>query len=118
MKAVYGDIWKKIVVLKPPWSLEDIIRCVDKHWIAVFSYIYSKDFKQKFDFMHSLLKTAKCSLSLQIPDRDKFIETGICILQFIHRKRKQLQPHLKNALIDLEVKISNCLIDITIEVDP
>jgi len=102
MKAVFGDLWQQIVIVKPPWSLEDIIRCIDKHWIAVFSYIYSKDFQQKFDYLSSLLKSGNCCASLQSQDQIKLIETGICILQFIHRRRKQLQPHLKNALVGLE----------------
>lgn len=103
MEAVFGDLWQKIVVVKPPWSLEDIVRCINKHWIAVFSFIYSKDFLQKFDHLNSLLKTANSYTSLPVHDRDTLVETGVCILQFIHRTRKQLQPHLKVALLRLEV---------------
>jgi len=102
MKLVFGDMWRKIVIVKPPWNLEDIIRCLDKHWIAVFSYIYSKDFRQKFDYLNGLLKEAMPHVLIQVKERDTLIETGICILQSIHRKRKLFEPHVKNAIGALE----------------
>ena len=106
MKLVFGDMWRKIVIVKPPWNLEDIIRCLDKHWIAVFSYIYSKDFRQKFDYLNGLLKEAMPHVLIQVKERDTLIETGICILQSIHRKRKLFEPHVKNAIGALEVNLS------------
>ncbi|XP_068599891.1 transcriptional protein SWT1 [Brachionichthys hirsutus] len=36
MKAVYDDLWLEIVYLKPPWTLQDVLKCFKKHWIAVF----------------------------------------------------------------------------------
>ncbi|XP_071769534.2 transcriptional protein SWT1 isoform X1 [Centroberyx gerrardi] len=39
MKAVYEDYWVEIVYLKPPWTLQDILQCLKKHWLAVFGYI-------------------------------------------------------------------------------
>ena len=29
----------QIVYLKPPWTLQDVLRCLKKHWIAVFGHI-------------------------------------------------------------------------------
>ncbi|XP_038147682.1 transcriptional protein SWT1 [Cyprinodon tularosa] len=39
MKAAYGDLWLEIVHRKPPWSLQDVLQCIKKHWIAVFGHI-------------------------------------------------------------------------------
>ncbi|XP_071384822.1 transcriptional protein SWT1 isoform X2 [Centroberyx affinis] len=39
MKAVYEDCWVEIVYLKPPWTLQDILQCLKKHWLAVFGFI-------------------------------------------------------------------------------
>ncbi|XP_036969858.1 transcriptional protein SWT1 [Acanthopagrus latus] len=39
MKAAYEDLWLEIVYLKPPWTLQDVLRCLKKHWIAVFGHI-------------------------------------------------------------------------------
>ncbi|KAM7409731.1 hypothetical protein PAMA_001293 [Pampus argenteus] len=39
MKAAYDDLWQEIVYLKPPWTLQDVLQCLKKHWIAVFGFI-------------------------------------------------------------------------------
>ncbi|XP_034738566.1 transcriptional protein SWT1 [Etheostoma cragini] len=39
MKAAYAELWLEIVYLKPPWSLQDVLHCLKKHWIAVFGHI-------------------------------------------------------------------------------
>lgn len=42
MKAAYGDLWIEIVYVKPPWSLEGLLKCFKKHWIAVFGLIINR----------------------------------------------------------------------------
>lgn len=42
MKAAYGDLWTEIVYVKPPWSLEGLLKCFKKHWIAVFGIIIKR----------------------------------------------------------------------------
>ncbi|XP_044054834.1 transcriptional protein SWT1 isoform X2 [Siniperca chuatsi] len=39
MKAAYEELWLEIVYLKPPWTLQDVLQCLKKHWIAVFGHI-------------------------------------------------------------------------------
>ncbi|XP_039984890.1 transcriptional protein SWT1 isoform X2 [Xiphias gladius] len=39
MKAAYEDLWLEIIYLKPPWTLQDVLQCLKKHWIAVFGHI-------------------------------------------------------------------------------
>ncbi|XP_047674070.1 transcriptional protein SWT1 isoform X2 [Tachysurus fulvidraco] len=39
MKAAFGDLWLEIVYVKPPWSLDALLQCFRKHWIAVFGVI-------------------------------------------------------------------------------
>jgi hypothetical protein len=44
MESAYDTMWQKIVLVKPKrirpsWSLHDIFRCIDKHWIAVFGMV-------------------------------------------------------------------------------
>ncbi|XP_047444161.1 transcriptional protein SWT1 isoform X2 [Mugil cephalus] len=38
MKAAYEGLWLEIVYIKPPWTLQDVLQCVKKHWIAVFGH--------------------------------------------------------------------------------
>ncbi|XP_058248534.1 transcriptional protein SWT1 [Hemibagrus wyckioides] len=39
MKAAFGELWLEIVYVKPPWSLDALLQCFRKHWIAVFGVI-------------------------------------------------------------------------------
>ncbi|KAM4548424.1 transcriptional protein SWT1 isoform 2-T2 [Odontesthes bonariensis] len=39
MKAAYEDLWLEIVIIKPPWTLQDVLQCLKKHWIAVFGHV-------------------------------------------------------------------------------
>ncbi|XP_051581304.1 transcriptional protein SWT1-like isoform X2 [Myxocyprinus asiaticus] len=43
MKAAFGDLWLEIVYVKPPWSLDGILQCFKKHWIAVFGNIIKRN---------------------------------------------------------------------------
>ncbi|KAI4879876.1 hypothetical protein NFI96_013196 [Prochilodus magdalenae] len=43
MKAAYGELWTEIVYLKPPWTLEAVLQCFRKHWIAVFGNIIKRN---------------------------------------------------------------------------
>nr|CAB3266747.1 transcriptional protein SWT1-like [Phallusia mammillata] len=38
-KAFGAELWKEVVYIKPPWSFLDVLRCIKKHWIAVFNMI-------------------------------------------------------------------------------
>nr|XP_020458422.1 transcriptional protein SWT1 [Monopterus albus] len=67
MKAAYGDLWLEIVYVKPPWTLQDVLQCLKKHWIAVFGNIVPRRKQQNvlslIDFFNSG-KTMDCSATL------------------------------------------------------
>ncbi|AWP10690.1 putative transcriptional protein SWT1 [Scophthalmus maximus] len=46
MKAAYEELWLEIVYLKPPWTLQDVLQCMKKHWIAVFGQIVPRGKQQ------------------------------------------------------------------------
>ncbi|XP_069120205.1 uncharacterized protein [Argopecten irradians] len=56
MKVAYNDLWLEIVFRKPPWTLEDILDCFKKHWIAVFGMIYNRKLKEE---VHRLVEKFK-----------------------------------------------------------
>ncbi|XP_042339765.1 transcriptional protein SWT1 isoform X2 [Plectropomus leopardus] len=64
MKAAYDDLWLEIVHLKPPWTLQDVLQCLKKHWIAVFGSVVPRRKLQTvlhlIDFFNSG-NTADCS---------------------------------------------------------
>ncbi|XP_035767444.1 transcriptional protein SWT1 [Neolamprologus brichardi] len=41
---ITGDI--QIVYLKPPWTLQDVLQCIKKHWIAVFGHLIHRKKEQ------------------------------------------------------------------------
>jgi rRNA-processing protein FCF1 len=45
MIKVYDTSWKRIVVIKPPWTLSDILICMRKHWIGVFGFVMPAEAK-------------------------------------------------------------------------
>jgi len=45
MIKVYDTSWKQIVVIKPPWTLSDILICLRKHWIGVFGFVMPMEAK-------------------------------------------------------------------------
>jgi hypothetical protein len=45
MIKVYDTSWKRIVVIKPPWTLSDILICMRKHWLAVFAFVMPTEAK-------------------------------------------------------------------------
>lgn len=45
MRAAYDDLWDKIVFIKPPWTLTDLLQLLDKHWIAVFGQVFKRSIK-------------------------------------------------------------------------
>lgn len=36
LKETFGDLWLDIVIYKPPWSSTQVLKCFEKHWVAVF----------------------------------------------------------------------------------
>ncbi|KAK2908099.1 transcriptional protein SWT1 isoform X1 [Channa argus] len=67
MKAAYEDLWLEIVYVKPPWTLQDVLQCLKKHWIAVFGHIVQRRKQQNvlnlIEFFNSG-KTMDCSATL------------------------------------------------------
>ncbi|XP_056337392.1 transcriptional protein SWT1 isoform X2 [Danio aesculapii] len=55
MNAAYGDLWTEIVYVKPPWSLEGLLKCFKKHWIAVFGLIINRSLLSCVEMLNDCL---------------------------------------------------------------
>ncbi|KAL6485757.1 hypothetical protein MHYP_G00051490 [Metynnis hypsauchen] len=55
MKTAYGELWTEIVYLKPPWTLEAVLQCFRKHWIAVFGNIIKRNLLSCVEMLSSCL---------------------------------------------------------------
>ncbi|KAK2835263.1 hypothetical protein Q5P01_015747 [Channa striata] len=74
MKAAYEDLWLEIVYIKPPWTLQDVLQCLKKHWIAVFGHIVQRRKQQTvlnlIEFFNSG-KTMDCGSTLVVLEEAK-----------------------------------------------
>jgi rRNA-processing protein FCF1 len=61
MYRAYDTSWKIIVVVKPPWTLPDIITCLLKHWIAVFSFVLPAGIKPTLEFLNGVFGNVRRS---------------------------------------------------------
>ena len=102
--CVNEEIWLQIIIVKPPWKLTDIFRCVEKHWIAVFGYVYPRDMREKMDHLSNLWKRYRAQNILEQKERETIAQSGICILQMIQRTRKQFYYSLEKAVEGIKVR--------------
>ncbi|XP_038215081.1 transcriptional protein SWT1 [Zerene cesonia] len=42
MRAKYDNLWQYVLFKAPPWTLDDVLQCLLKHWIAVFSEVFPR----------------------------------------------------------------------------
>ncbi|XP_053087665.1 transcriptional protein SWT1 isoform X1 [Pangasianodon hypophthalmus] len=57
MKAAFGELWLEIVYMKPPWSLDALLQCFRKHWIAVFGVIIRRSLISCVETLSSFVRT-------------------------------------------------------------
>ncbi|KAK3506809.1 hypothetical protein QTP70_028374 [Hemibagrus guttatus] len=57
MKAAFGELWLEIVYVKPPWSLDALLQCFRKHWIAVFGVIIRRSLISCVETLSSFVHT-------------------------------------------------------------
>lgn len=104
MKQAYDeDMWLHIVLVKPPWKLADIFRCIEKHWIAVFGYIYPRDMRDKMDHLNCLWKRLKISHNTE--QCEILVESAVSILQLIQKTRKQFYHLLAKSIEGVKVRL-------------
>lgn len=59
MKEVYEELWLTIVIHKPPWSLEEVFGCWEKHWIAVMIDRFPSSMKELLLEIRNLLTSSQ-----------------------------------------------------------
>ncbi|XP_013187068.2 transcriptional protein SWT1 [Amyelois transitella] len=42
MRAKYNNLWQHVLFKAPPWTLDDVLQCLLKHWIAVFNEVFPR----------------------------------------------------------------------------
>ncbi|KAM6066502.1 transcriptional protein SWT1 isoform 2-T3 [Chlamydotis macqueenii] len=59
MKIAFGNLWMEILYLKPPWTLENLLKCYKKHWVAVFGYVVPRSLLSTIECLYKHLCTGK-----------------------------------------------------------
>lgn len=59
MRAKYNELWQHVVFKPPPWSLDDVLQCLLKHWIAVFNEVFPRIEHLLADLRTSLITIEK-----------------------------------------------------------
>jgi len=53
----------QIVYVKPPWSLDGLLKCFKKHWIAVFGSIIKRSLLSTVEMLSDCLCSGMYSMS-------------------------------------------------------
>ncbi|XP_060738807.1 transcriptional protein SWT1 isoform X1 [Tachysurus vachellii] len=94
MKAAFGDLWLEIVYVKPPWSLDALLQCFRKHWIAVFGVIIRRSLIGCVETLSSFVRT---DVSVE---RNTIVNTASVAEEFLTelRFRSPYGGHVDSAL--------------------
>ncbi|XP_063590716.1 transcriptional protein SWT1-like [Penaeus indicus] len=81
MIEAYGDIWISIVIHKPPWTLQEIFFCWDKHWLAVMIEKFPRD-------LQNLMKKIRLTLKANIKEEEdiKILKRNVELLYNFFKK--------------------------------
>ncbi|XP_045495068.1 transcriptional protein SWT1 [Colias croceus] len=55
MRAKYDNLWQHVLFKAPPWTLDDVLQCLLKHWIAVFNEVFPRIEQLITDLRRSLI---------------------------------------------------------------
>ncbi|TRZ02410.1 hypothetical protein DNTS_034466 [Danionella cerebrum] len=116
MKEVYGDLWTEIVYVKPPWTLEGVLKCFKKHWIAVFGMIIKRSLLSCVEMLSdwlcsgqsvdptSVLHSMRLATELlsALADRSQYSSDVAQALSTLHELEDRLQPPKKKDDADNE----------------
>ncbi|XP_077076654.1 transcriptional protein SWT1 isoform X1 [Siphateles boraxobius] len=99
MKAAYGDLWTEIVYVKPPWSLDGLLKCFKKHWIAVFGSIIKRSLLSSVEMLSDCLCSDR---SIEHRSVHSAVRLAAELLSAL-ASRSQYNGHVANALSTLHM---------------
>ncbi|CAJ1060972.1 transcriptional protein SWT1 isoform X1 [Xyrichtys novacula] len=111
MEAAFGNLWLEIVMIKPPWTLQEVLQCLRKHWIAVFGQVVPRRMEQTvsslIDFFHSGQNMDRSGTKAAIQMAKEFVKAfgkrSNCVPGAITKLENlfnKLQPQSSRRVID------------------
>ncbi|XP_070532779.1 transcriptional protein SWT1-like [Ptychodera flava] len=96
MKTIYGELWQDIIFVKPPWTLNDILQCYNKHWMAVFGMILKRDVKVPLENLSSYFE-GRTGYGLDMKQALHLMSDALELLNAL-RKHDSYNGQLDNAV--------------------
>ncbi|XP_042322319.1 transcriptional protein SWT1 isoform X3 [Sceloporus undulatus] len=59
LKIAYGELWTEVVYHNPPWTLDNVLDCYKKHWMAVFGMVIPRSFFSTIEYLYEHLCKAE-----------------------------------------------------------
>uniref|UniRef100_A0A8C4QCL1 Uncharacterized protein n=1 Tax=Eptatretus burgeri TaxID=7764 RepID=A0A8C4QCL1_EPTBU len=57
MHLAFDEDWLEIILIQPPWNLQALLKCLDKHWIAVFGFFLPRELQDTVANLRFMLRT-------------------------------------------------------------
>lgn len=78
--------WEYALKIKPPWTLVNAVKCMLVHWIANFSYVFSRRGQTHLESLKPLVESHKYARSDSRKRlEERIIDTCISLFNFLHK---------------------------------
>ncbi|XP_022099195.1 transcriptional protein SWT1-like [Acanthaster planci] len=105
MKEAYDELWMEIVIVKPPWSFQDLVQCFEKHWIALFGLFLNKEDSRHFQQIVELTSAINTSLD----SVKRLINSSVYFCRRLHNQ-KRYGNALEQPILRLGEIKKHCLV--------
>ncbi|XP_053970494.1 transcriptional protein SWT1 isoform X1 [Hylaeus volcanicus] len=117
MHALYGEPWEKYAIVKPPWTIINVLQCAIKHWIAAVSESFLRKGENVLKELLQLFRDTsgkitlkdvsyildKCSDLIQMVNMDKHPDLMIRTLQKIDELKQRCRD-LESLILDQKLR--------------
>ncbi|XP_044014421.1 transcriptional protein SWT1 [Aphidius gifuensis] len=96
LKNLYNHHWEKYVLIKPPWTINTVLKCAIKHWIAAVNESFIRKGENIIKELYDIVTKLECK---KLNDVEYFIELVWKLMQCLQEKK------YPNFLINISKKI-------------
>ncbi|GLH01759.1 uncharacterized protein GBIM_07822 [Gryllus bimaculatus] len=94
MVLVYDRKWSEIVVRKPPWTLNDILFCLLKHWVAVFRLVLPSAARELIEKIRTFVNNEVYETTLE--SVESLVKTSTALMHLV--SSLSYKQYVDNAL--------------------
>ncbi|XP_021948746.1 transcriptional protein SWT1 isoform X2 [Folsomia candida] len=108
--------WEYALKIKPPWTLVNAVKCMLVHWIANFSYVFSRRGQTHLESLKPLVESHKYARSDSRKRlEERIIDTCISLFNFLHKDFEEADTivECRRILLELSLPGANNSFDVT-----